>query len=684
MKNWSPRQRVVIGSAAVILTVVALGVFAFVRLNAIGGEARLIATDSVPGLTMSTQLEMLALSKSILIEKQSLDRGDQQSQIRLNSEIQANTAQADALLKQFEQSITTDVERRLFGRVRATRRTYLEAVRETLSRRAAGDYPSPRLDFLKNLKPAITAYAEALHHLTEHNLQEANAAAQGIQGSIAGAKSATTIEGLVGLILVLACAFLLARALLAADAANRAKSAFLATMSHEIRTPMNAILGYSQLMLRDPTLGADARTNLRIVNRSGEHLLTLINDVLDISKIEAGRVELNPATFNISRLVDDLGAMFRLRAEAKPLEFEVKVHGGPYDYVVADEAKIRQVLINLLGNAIKFTDHGRITLDVSLSDRNDRRLWLCARVEDTGIGLSAEERKRLFRPFSQMKGGLNIQGGTGLGLAISRKYARLMGGDITVASRETQGTVFQFEIPMKPGDARAVVRRGAARHVIGLQAGQGAPRVLVVDDQRDNRDWLKQLLTCVGFDVREAENGEEGVRCWAEWMPQIILMDLHMPVLDGLEAIKRIRARPDGKNTVIIALTASVLDRDQNVVTESGADGFVSKPCHEDELLEKMRVPLNLVYDYEVSAESEMETAAPLGVLRPERLRQLPSDLRASLRTAISKGNKPNLNRLILQVGEIGQIESAKALQALADSYEYDTLTRLLAEASGE
>ena len=213
-----------------------------------------------------------------------------------------------------------------------------------------------------------------------------------------------------------------------AEAASRAKSLFLSTVSHEIRTPMNAILGYAQLMSRDPELGTDAKANLKIICQSGEHLITLITGILDMSKIEAGRIELNPTTFNFSRLVDNLASMFRLWAQAKALRFEVVVDGESVAYVVADEGKIRQVLINLLGNAIKFTARGQVTLHITLERRSANRLWLAAQVEDTGPGIADEQQGKLFQPFSQIKRGLEEQEGTGLGLAIARSYARLMGG----------------------------------------------------------------------------------------------------------------------------------------------------------------------------------------------------------------------------------------------------------------
>jgi PAS domain S-box-containing protein len=481
-----------------------------------------------------------------------------------------------------------------------------------------------------------------------------------------------------------------------ADAANRAKSTFLSTMSHEIRTPMNAILGYAQLMLRDPGLGADAKANLKIIGRSGEHLLGLINEVLDMSKIEAGRMELNPTTFSLSALLDDLATMFRLRADAKRLRFEMLVEGESATYVVADEGKLRQALINLLGNAIKFTARGRIKLHVTLtrvtSDHvtleqvtleqgNANRLWLSALFEDTGLGISNEEQGMLFEPFVQIGRGLQSQEGTGLGLAISRKYARLMGGDITVTSTPGTGSIFRLEIPIERGDAGMGIGRSDSRRVTGILAGLEAPRILVVEHHTENRDWLMRLLGAIGFSVRGADNGEAAIRNWEQWNPHLILMDVHMPVMDGLEATRRIKADPREKETVIIVLTASVADDDRLAVSQSGADDFLAKPCRENELLEKMRNALNIAYDYEETRETEIQPVARTAALSAEGLRQLPWELVEELRNATLSGNKKLLDRLILKVPETGNAESAHALQELADGYEYDALTRLLEEA---
>ena len=462
-----------------------------------------------------------------------------------------------------------------------------------------------------------------------------------------------------------------------AQAANRAKSTFLSTMSHEIRTPMNAILGYAQLMSRDPQLSLDAKTNLKIIGRSGEHLLALINDVLDMSKIESGRIDLKPTTFNLSRLLDDLAAMFRLRAGAKALRFEMTVAGESVPYVVADEGKVRQVLINLLGNAVKFTEFGAIALRVSL-ERRSGDLWLSARVEDTGPGISDDDRKRLFEPFSQIRTSQDSLKGTGLGLAISRKYARLLGGDLTIADNTGGGSVFLFEIPIGRGEAGVALKRSAHRRVIAIRPGQEAPRILVVDDQPENRDWLQKMLTSVGFPVQEADNGEAAIRAWNEWRPRLILMDIHMPVMDGLEATRRIKADPCGGNTIIVALTASAMSADRHSTSQSGADDFLSKPCREDELFEKLRRLLNVTFDYEDAPATEGESGAP-PALTAERLGRLPRGLIKQIQEATLTGNKKLLDRLAAQV-QAADAESARAFQSVVDKYDYDTLNRLLEE----
>ena len=465
-----------------------------------------------------------------------------------------------------------------------------------------------------------------------------------------------------------------------AEAANRAKSAFLSTMSHEIRTPLNAILGYAQLMARDPELSEGAKANLAIIGRSGEHLLMLINDVLDMSKIEAGRIELNPVTFHLPKLLEDLAAMFRLRAESKALRFELRVEGEPASYVVADEGKLRQTLINLLGNAIKFTKSGGITLRAAMEARSGGQLWLDARVEDTGLGISEGDQATLFEPFHQAKGALNTQDGTGLGLAISRKYAHLMGGELSVTSRLGEGSSFRLEVPVERGDGAVAVRLTAPRRVAGIQAGTQAPAVLVVDDQHENRDWLMKLLESIGFAVRGAADGEAALREWEAWRPQVVLMDVHMPVMNGLEAARRIKSDPRGKDTAVIVLTASALDDDRRSVSECGADGFLSKPCRESELLEKIGRLSGVAYDY-VAPEDEAYAPGNRMALAADCLQRMPADLVLQLREATLEGNKRRLDQLLRHVKAREPGRAAQELQNLADKYEYDVLTRLVEEA---
>jgi PAS domain S-box-containing protein len=464
----------------------------------------------------------------------------------------------------------------------------------------------------------------------------------------------------------------------AAESANRAKSAFLANMSHEIRTPLNAIMGYSQLMLRDSQLGPGAKENLNIINRSGVHLLALINDILDMSKIEAGHVGLNPAPFNMLDLVKDLEIMFRLRAETKGLNLEVLISPDCRRSIQADEGKLRQVLVNLLGNAIKFTERGSIRLRMSMTQREDEQLWLTGLVEDTGLGIAADEQTGLFRPFAQSQSGRNLQGGTGLGLAISRQFIRLMGGELSLVSEVGKGSMFHFEVPVGPADDGFVSEHLQARRVTGLQSTQPAPRVLVVDDEPNNRGWLTRLLKIIGFPVREAEDGAVAIRLWQEWKPDLILMDVRMPVIDGLEATRRIRQEPGGTDTVIIALTASAMHEDRSVIMQNGANDFLSKPCQEDELLEKMQTHLKLGYLYDHTEAPRNDSVAARGSdPKSAPMQELPPELVGDLQLAIRNGEKDRLDQLIEQVGERNVVIS-RALKNLADSYDYDALTHLL------
>ncbi|MBW4574424.1 MAG: PAS domain S-box protein [Aphanothece sp. CMT-3BRIN-NPC111] len=393
----------------------------------------------------------------------------------------------------------------------------------------------------------------------------------------------------------------------AAEAANRAKSTFLANMSHELRTPLNAILGFAQLMERDTALTNKQRESLSIINRSGEHLLNLINDVLEMSKIEAGRIVLNTAPFNLHRLLQTLQEIFQVRTEAKHLSLQFEVAPDLPQYVLTDEGKLRQVLINLLSNAVKFTQVGKVTLRVSVvsekkqgaTDNGQRTIHF--EVEDTGKGIAPEEMNNLFQPFVQTTSGIEAREGTGLGLTISRQFVRLMGGDIDFTSVVGQGSTFRFEVQVTlaepPPEVALPFTRG---RILKLASNQPVYRVLVVDDRRENWELLTQLLQAVGFETRTATNGQEAIAQWQNWHPHLIWMDMRMPVMDGYEATRRIRAQEnEGSRCAIVALTASAFEEQQATVLAAGCDDFVRKPFREQVLFEKMAEHLGVRYIYE-------------------------------------------------------------------------------------
>src|SRR4051812_6762871 len=396
--------------------------------------------------------------------------------------------------------------------------------------------------------------------------------------------------------------------------ANRAKSVFLANMSHEIRTPMNAILGFSQLMLRDQDLTPRQCQYLATINRSGEHLLALINDILEMSKIEAGRTTLNLSTFDLPALLKDLEMMFRVRTDEKKISFSVEMTGDDVPrYIVGDINKLRQVFINVLGNAVKFTEQGGVGLRVSADRRGAAGPLLRVEIEDTGPGISADDQDKLFRHFEQTKTGQQAGTGTGLGLAISREFVRLMGGAITVSSQVGKGSVFAIELPLKEGESRAVEAKEKSRQVLRLRPGQATCRVLIADDVEDNRQLLAQLLTPIGFEICLATNGAEAVQEFERWRPHLVLMDFRMPVMDGHEAIRRIRATEGGREPKVIAVTASAMDENRQELMAIGADDFIGKPFREGELFEKIHAQVGVEYVYaEDAASAPPEEAAEL------------------------------------------------------------------------
>jgi len=412
-------------------------------------------------------------------------------------------------------------------------------------------------------------------------------------------------------VLLLAQSQLFALAKEAADAANKAKSEFLANMSHELRTPLNAILGFTQVMNRDPFLSTEQQQHLGIINRAGEHLLELINDILEMSKIEAGRIALNETSFDLYRLLDSLREMLQLKASSKGLQLLFDYAPNVPRYVQTDERKLREVLINLLGNAIKFTQQGRVTLRVSIENggKEDKEDFsenaslssysLFFEVEDTGAGIAPEELDELFTAFGQTETGRKSGEGTGLGLPISQKFVQLMGGTITVSSNPAQGTTFAFDVQVKLAQAADISKTHQTSRVIGLAPDQPNYRILVVEDRLESRLLLVKLLTSLGFSVREAENGQEALELWSSYSPHLILIDMRMPVMDGYEATTKIRAHLKGQATVIIALTASAFEEERNIVLSAGCDDFVRKPFREEVLLEKMAEHLGVRYLYE-------------------------------------------------------------------------------------
>jgi PAS domain S-box-containing protein len=485
-----------------------------------------------------------------------------------------------------------------------------------------------------------------------------------------------------------------------ADRANRAKSEFLSNMSHELRTPLNAILGFSQLLARDPDLGADQQQYLGIITQSGEHLLVLINNILQMSKIEVGLVTLNNSTFDLHKMLKNTENMLKLQAKKKGLQLIFDCPPDLPQYIETDESKLRQVLINVVGNAIKFTAEGGVNLRLKhelLKNKNypeispSENCFLLFEVEDTGSGISAEEMDNLFKPFAQTESGKKAQEGTGLGLPISKQFVQLMGGKMTVTSTLGRGSIFRFDVKVSLPNAVEIQVVQTASRVVGLEPGQPEYRILAVDDRLESRLLLVRMLTSLGFAVQEAENGVQAVEMWSSWEPHLIWMDMRMPVMDGYEATKQIKAHLKGQATVIIALTASAFDEERSLILSAGCDDFVAKPFREQVILEKMAKYLGVryVYDREASLSSDAavsaevstatETADLAFTLNTSFLEAMPAEWIDELYSAADAVDNEEIFRLLLSIPPINA-RFRSAIADLANNFRCDRIIDLIEE----
>jgi PAS domain S-box-containing protein len=459
-----------------------------------------------------------------------------------------------------------------------------------------------------------------------------------------------------------------------AEVANKTKSEFLANMSHEIRTPLNAILGYSQLMSHDLSLTSEQKENLNTINRSGRHLLALINEILELSKIEAHHLSLAPVHFDLHQMLDDLRAMFKVRTDAKDLQFSVLMDKELPRYIFCDEGKLRQIFINIIGNAVKFTKTGGIEVRTKFADANKPRLIV--EVEDTGIGIAQKDQERIFQSFEQTTNILLAEGSTGLGLAISLGYARLMGGDITVTSKESKGSLFRLEISVENGKEITGVERAVVQRITGLTPAQRVPTVLIVDDKKSNRDLLMKLLAAVGYkQLLAAANGREAIDLFESRSPDLILMDIKMPVMDGYEAIRNIRnSNLKNKNVPIIAVSASAFEEDRKKIISAGADDLIRKPFQESEIFESIRQHLGVEYLYEEEGGEKVDRFFETAVKEaPKTFAGLPVELLKEIKVSALQGEVHSCMSVIEKIRPMNA-RAAVALEEFVKNYQFDKL----------
>ncbi len=476
-----------------------------------------------------------------------------------------------------------------------------------------------------------------------------------------------------------------------AEKASQAKSVFLANMSHELRTPLNSILGFSRLMTHEKNLNSNQMKNIEIINRSGEHLLNLVNNVLDISKIEAGRIELEESTLDLYQFTQELASLMSARAQEKGLNFKLEQSPNLPRHLIVDVGKLRQILINLVDNAIKYTTQGSVTVKIdfgSSSHENPQteavpqktsQFNLRFAIIDTGSGIRIEDRERIFTPFRQLENRPLTETGTGLGLALCQQYTDLMGGTIRVAGEPGKGSVFHIEIPVTELPSEDIPVETQRRHVIGLEEGQPRYRLLIAEDQPENRLLLRKLLEPLGFELREAVNGQEVVALFEQWHPHLIWMDIRMPVMDGLEATRNIKDTDAGTHTRIVAVTAHALEDERREILKAGCDDFIRKPYRHTDILDALTKNLGVRFVF----EEETPPAEGALSLNEATLADLPSELLKELEQALVLIDIDAVNRTIEAI-RIDHPSQADALGAVAQDLQFGRMLRLIRTLSGK
>ncbi len=456
-----------------------------------------------------------------------------------------------------------------------------------------------------------------------------------------------------------------------AEAANQAKSRFLANMSHEIRTPMNAILGYAQILQRKSSLAPDDRNAIQTIHRSGDHLLKLINGVLDISKIEAGRLELQPSDFDLQALLNNLSMMFQLRCEQKRLSWEAETPEGDRLPVYGDEAKLSQVLINLLGNAVKFTDEGSVRLRVSAVSEDEYQF----EVIDTGAGISEGDQEAIFEAFTQTEVGIQEGSGTGLGLSISQRVLALMGAGLDLDSTPGAGSRFFFSISLPPARAEVVASTQEEWANVRRLAEGCRVSALVVDDVLENRDVLSGLLREIGVEVALAESGKQALEQIAADVPDIVFLDIRMPEMDGPEVARHIWEDLGRDALKVVAVSASTLEHEQQEILEQGFDDFVPKPFRTEQIYGCLAKQLGVVFEHgEGVVEGEAEEALELEGIT------LPEELHARLQEAAELYSVTELEGYFSEMAQLGEREQRLAdhLRGLRRKHDIEAIISIL------